>query len=263
VLEGRDFIASDLDRPTHQTVISGSLARRLFGAASNAIGRRLSFGPDDPVTDWHEVIGVVGDVRQGSLTEPAGPRVYDLFGQHWGRTVYVIARGDADPQSMPASLRAVVHRIDPQAPVFELQSLDAIVAGTLTPRRLATALAVAMAVISGLLAAIALYALLAAAVASRTRELGIRRALGSTAWQVAQLVITEAATVAGVGAIAGVAAAIGAERLIRSQLFGVQPSDARIVGAVAAALCIVAAAAAYAPARRAMRVDPVIALRDE
>ncbi|HKE48517.1 MAG TPA: FtsX-like permease family protein, partial [Rhodanobacteraceae bacterium] len=262
LMAGRDFAPADLQRAAHLTIINQALARRLFGD-ENPIGRRVALGPADPVDDWHEVVGVVGDVRHASLAEAAAPRVYDLYGQHWGRTVYLVARGAVEPQALGPAMRSVVRRLDPEAPVFEMQSLDDIVNDTVAPRRLATGIAMSIAGVSLLLAAIGLYGLLAGSVAARTRELGIRRALGSSTRAIVQMVSGEAATLAAIGAVVGSAAALAAGRAIQSQLFGIDATDPRVVAATAVTLAIVGLMAAWAPARRAARVDPAIALRDE
>jgi putative ABC transport system permease protein len=262
LLGGRDFLHADLDSRTHQTIINRALARHLFGD-ENPIGRRLQFGPDGSPADWHEIVGIVGDVRQESLSGSAGPAAYDLFGQHWGRSVYVIARGGTDPYALTPAIRAIVHDIDPQAPVFDVRSLDDIVNGTIAPRRTATAFATSIAAVSLLLAAIGLYGLLASSVVSRTRELGIRRALGSTTTAIVNLVLAEAAILAAAGTVVGVAATLAVARVIQSQLFGIRATDFRVLAVVVITLATTGGIAAYLPARRAVRVDPVVALRDE
>jgi putative ABC transport system permease protein len=231
ILSGRDFVPADAVRPMHQTVINQALARRLFGD-ERAIGRRLAYGASDPVTDWHEVVGVVGDVRHGNLADAAAPRAYDLIGQHGGRTVYLVAAGAAGAYDLAPVVRDVARQADPEAPVFEVQSLDDILNGTITPRRLATGFSMGLAGVSLLLSAIGLYGLLASSVAARSRELAIRRALGSSTAGTVRLVFAEAAALVIAGAIAGGAAAFGASRVIQSQLFGVEPTDPRVVVAV-------------------------------
>jgi predicted permease len=261
LLAGRDFAPADLDRPAHLTIINQALARRVFGD-ENPIGRRVTFGAADPVDDWHEVVGVVGDVRHASLAEAAAPRAYDLYGQHWSRTVYLVARG-ADAGALGPAMRAAVRQLDPEAPVFEMQSLDDIVNATVAPRRLATWFAMGVAGVSLLLAAIGLYGLLASSVAVRRRELGIRRALGSSTRAIVRIVSGEAVALAALGTVLGSAAALAAARAIRSQLFSIDAADPRVVGATAVVLACVGVLAAWVPARRAARVDPAIALREE
>lgn len=259
---GRDFTPADLERGSHVTVINQSLARRLFGDG-DPVGHRLAYGASDPSADWHEIVGVVGDVHHGSLAEAASPRAYDLFGQHWSRTMYLVVRGSAEPHALTPVMRATVRQLDPEAPVFDVQSLDDIVDATIAPRRLATAFAGGTAATSVLLAAIGLYGLLASSVSSRTRELGIRRALGSSTSAIVRVVLAEAALLGAVGILLGAVAALASARAIQSQLFGVQASDPGVIAAIAIALSCVGLAAAGVPARRAATIDPVIALRDE
>jgi putative ABC transport system permease protein len=130
VVAGRDFLPADADRATHQTIINQALARRLFGNA-DPIGRRVAYGAEERVTDWHEIVGVVADAQYAGLSDPAGPRAYDLLGQHWSSTEYIAVRGRGDPYALVASIRAVVRQIDPEAPMFEVQSLDDAVAGAI------------------------------------------------------------------------------------------------------------------------------------
>jgi putative ABC transport system permease protein len=221
---GRDFTRGDLDRPTHQVIINQALARLLFGD-ENPIGRRLVLGPEAGSIDWHEIIGVAGDVRHASLTAASAPRAYDLVGQHWSRTAFVIARTQGDPYAAAALVRREVQQLDPQAPVFEVRSLGDILDDSIATRRLASAFAGGLAGLSVLLAAIGVYGLLTSTVAARMREFGIRRALGSSPAQIVQLIVTEGAGLAAVGIPIGVALTLAGGRLIESQLFGVQAGD--------------------------------------
>src|SRR6185295_2181426 len=257
VRAGRDFTPADLDRTTHQVVINQALARLLF-ADQNPIGRRIVLGAEERTTDWHDVIGVVGDVRHASLTAAAAPRAYDLFGQHWSRTMFLVARSRSDPYASVPLVRREVQRLDPEVPVFEVRSLSDILDDSIAARRLASAFAAGLAGLSVLLAAIGVYGLLASTVASRMREFGIRRALGSSSSQIVTLIFAEGAGLAAIGIPAGMALAAASARLIESQLFGVRASDPRVLAAVAMVLVAVGAAAAYLPARRASRIDPAI-----
>jgi putative ABC transport system permease protein len=177
--------------------------------------------------------------------------------------VYLIVRGSAEPYALVPTIRATVRELDPEAPLFEVHSLDDIVDATMSPRRLAATFAIGTAAVSVLLAVIGLYGLLASSVASRTRELGIRRALGSSTAAIVGLVLAEAALLGVVGAAAGAAASLAAARAIQSQLFGVQATDPRVIGAISIVLAVAGMAAAFLPARRAARVDPAVALRHE
>jgi putative ABC transport system permease protein len=259
---GRDFSLADLARAPHLVIINQSLARLLFGDA-NPIGRRLALGPEQEVTDWHEIVGVVGDVRHTSLASPATPRAYDLFGQHWSRTMVVVARSRLEPYALAAAVRREVQRLDPQAPMFEVRSLEDILDDSVAARRLAGVFAAGLAGLSVLLSATGFYGLLASTVAARTREFGIRRALGSSSSGIVRLIVGEGAAIAAMGVSIGIVIALAGGRLVQSQLFGVQSSDPRVLAAVATVLVAAAAAAAYLPARRAVRIDPAMTLREE
>ncbi len=259
---GRDFTAADRDRQPHRVVISETLARRLF-PSEDPIGRRIALGPDDPVTDWHEVIGVVADVRHASLTEAPAPRAYDLFGQHWSRTMYVVARGDRDPNAAAPAVRETVRRIDPTAPVFDVRSLADLRARATAPRTASTVLAAGIAAVGLWLACTGVFGLVAASVAARTREIGIRRALGSSNAGVLRLIVRETAGLAAGGLAGGLVLSLAASRIVQSQLVGVTASSPTVFAGVLATLAGAAAVATLIPARRAIRVDPATALRIE
>jgi putative ABC transport system permease protein len=259
---GRDFAAADLRAPAHHVIVNEALARLLFGDA-DPIGHRILIGSQDPENDWHEVVGVVGDVRHGGLTAAPGPRAYDLFGEHWSRTLFLVARGSRDATATLPLIRAAVQRLDPEAPVFDVRTLDTLVEQDATSRRAATAFVGGVAVLTLLLAAAGVYGLLAETVASRARELGIRRALGCAQQDIMSLVLRESLVLAASGATAGVVLSAAFAGLIQSQLYGVAATDPRVLAAVVLTLLLTAVLASLGPARRAARVDPAIVLRSE
>ena len=259
---GRDFAPGDLERAAHHVVINESLARRLFGDA-DPIGRRIALGSQGNAIDWHEIVGVVGDVRHAALTQPLGPRAYDLFGEHWARTMYVVVRGTGDVPVTAATLRDAVRRLDPGAPMFDVRTLDALVDGAAGPARTATSFAIALGIVSLLLAIVGVYGLLASAVAGRTRELGIRRALGASGGRLARGVAAEATAMSAVGVIAGLIVILLFSRVLESQLYGVSATSNGVLGGAAALLVASAIVAALPPALRAARVDPAATLRVE
>jgi len=261
---GRDFSAADLRRDAHVTIVSEGLARALFGD-EDPLGRRIAVGGGDTDGDWHEIVGVVADVRHQSLdTEPA-PRVYDLFGQHWGRTLYVVTRSaGSDPTYLPALTRRTVAAVDPEAPVFELSTLQTLVNRSAAGWRLASAVAAVLAVSGVVLALIGIYAVMAASVSERTKEIGVRAALGASPRDLWRLVGGEGARTVFWGAAAGLLTSTGLARLMASQLFGSRASDlAWLLPLVLVALCAAAALAALPPMRRAASVDPLLAMRAE
>jgi predicted permease len=261
---GRDFTADDRANDGHVAIVNETLARTLFPGAS-AVGRRIAVGGGDAQNDWHEVIGVVADVRHGALGEPPLPRVYDLFGEHWGRTLYVVAQSrTADAAASIGAIRRAVAALDPEVPVFEGATMAELVRRSAAPHRLSATLAAGLALTAVALALAGLYASVAISVAERTREIGIRAALGAAPGDLLRLVLREGAWTAILGGIVGSAGALGASRVVQSQLFNVSSPDVGIViGLVGLGLVIAAVAAAIPPARRAARADPLTAIRPE
>jgi putative ABC transport system permease protein len=262
LLAGRDFTDEDLTRGVHHTVISEALARELFGNG-DAVGRRVAFGPDAATPDWHVVVGVVGDVRHVDLAAPPDPRAYDLLGEHAETMMFVVSRGPMDASLAAQAIRAAVHRYDAAAPVFEVTTLNRLVADQTSPRWIAATIGAGVASVTLVLAGIGVYGLLAGAVIARTREIGIRRALGCSEGALLGLLLREGAWLVGAGAITGVALARVSARWLQSQLYGVEATDPRAFAVAVAFLISIGLAAAFVPARRAARIDPAITLRTE
>ena len=266
IVQGRDFKAEDVGRTPHVTVINETLARLHF-SGGDPIGKRVYFGgvgPAGPVGDqWHEVIGVVGDVRHRALDAEPDARAYDLFGQHWGRTVSLAVRTDASALHAASLVREVVSERDPQLAVFAVRTTGDLVDGAVATRRTLFWLVTAFAVIGFAVALVGLYGTLSYVVVQRTREMGIRLALGATTAQINALVVARGVEI-GLGGIAlGLIAAFAARRVVEAQLFGVTALDPTSL-AIAAVLLLGAAIVASAlPARRAMKVNPIEALRVE
>ena len=262
LISGRDFDVVDVSRAPHVTVLNRAAARALFGDA-DPIGQRVAVGGDDANGDWHTVIGIVGDVRHQSLTDDPDPRVYDLLGQHWGRTMYVVVRTSpgVDAASLAPAVRRVVAGLDRDMPIFEVATVEALVNRSIAPRRLAAILSGGLAVVSMLLALVGTIAVVSCTVVERTREMGVRLALGATRGQVLALVLRDAGTTAMAGAAAGAIGGLLAVRALAGQLFGVQIADALVlVPALAVLLALASLAAAWWPARRATQADPLRAL---
>jgi predicted permease len=264
VRRGRDFTPADRSRDAHVTVINEDLARTLF-PGEDPIGRRIGVGGDDAKGDWHEIVGVVADVRHQALDTAPSPRVYDLLGQHWGRTLFVVARTrNAGVEPLLPTLRRTIATIDPEAPVFEAATLETLAERSAAGRRLASTVAVGLAGAGVLLALIGVYAVAAASVAERAKEIGVRAALGAAPVDLFRLIARESLSTAAWGSLAGLFGSLIVVRLLRSQLFGVDPADAMwLVPIVAAAVLSAAAGAAVPPGRRAASVDPLIAIRSE
>jgi hypothetical protein len=257
---GRDFTADDQARDAHVTILNATLARALFGDA-DPIGRRVRAGGGD---DWHEVIGVVGDVRHRTLREAAAPRVYDLAGQHWSRTLYVVVESrSGDAAGLTDQVIRAVATIDAAAPVFEVATVDTLVSRAVGPERLASMAATGVGALALLLAAFGVHAVVACSVAERQREIGVRLALGATRHSVMGLVLGEAGTMALAGGLLGLVLAAGAAQALASQLHGLDTADAwPLIGIVGGAVALAAVSAALPAARRAASVDPARVLQN-
>ena len=242
ILRGRGFARSDLEATTHVTVISASLARKHF-ADEDPIGKRVHFGgyPATGVPEWHEIIGVVGDVRHRSLEAEPDARAYDLFGQHWGRTVSLALRTTTSAQVAAATVRSVLSRRDPRLAVFAIQSTDDIVSSAVATRRLLLWLVAAFAVAGFAVAILGVYGTVSCMIEERRREIGVRVALGASAASIHQLVLTHGFKLVTAGLAVGVIGALALRRGIESQLFGVSPTNVPALAGVAIALLIAAA----------------------
>ena len=263
IRRGRDFSADDLRHDRHVTILNEQLARALFGE-TDPVGRRVAVGGGDASGDWHEVIGVVADVRHHSLDTPSTPRVYDLFGEHWGRTLFVVARGRTNEAApLIGAIRRAVANLDTQAPAFEGATMETLVARSAAPRRLAAGLALMLGAVAALLALVGVAAAAGASVAERTREIGIRAALGAAPRELLQLVLRESALTAASGAIGGALCSIAGATLLSSQLFDVRGVDVTLlIAAVATGLLFVAISATVPAALRAARANPAAVARE-
>jgi predicted permease len=260
---GRLFAPSDGRASAPVAVISESLARLTWPGRA-AIGRRMVIDDQRGVT----VVGVVGDVRVEGLDAAAPPIVYVPFAQaafglfpDWGMDLVVRTR--AEPSALAAALRAEVAGLDPALPVFAVRTADDVLGGWMARRRAALILFGAFAVITVTLAAVGLHGVLAQAARQRTREIGVRVALGARPLDIARLVLGEGLSLAAAGVMIGVAAATVTGRVLSGLLYGVTPGDPATIAATAAVLSALAVGIASGPARRASRVDPLVALRQD
>jgi putative ABC transport system permease protein len=260
VLAGRDVNENDTpDRPP-VAVINESFARQIY-PGDNPIGRHfiLNLGNDAP----HEIIGVVGDVKLVSLDGEIRPTAYLSSRQYaFGIMTYVV-RTDGDPSTLaPAAVR-VIREIDPLLPVSAVRPLDEVFAESIARPRLTAS---AMGIFAGaalLLAALGVYGIVAYSVAQRSREFGIRVALGAKPAQIIRMVVGQNLRIVAVGVILGIAVAIPATRMLRGLLFNVPPNDPATFIAIGVMLSGVAMVASYLPARRGTQVDPVVTLKSE
>jgi predicted permease len=264
LLRGRFFDSSDKVNGQHVAVISQSLAQRWPNGA-DPIGQRIYFGNMD--TDKHlmEIVGVVGDVHT-SLESAPQPTVYgySLQRPQWWQVarLSIIVRSESDPKSLVPSLRTTVQGLRSDVPTSFL-TLQEVYSSAFDARRFSLTLFGVFGGVALLITIIGLYGMLSYSVTERTREMGIRLALGAQRGSVLRLVIKQGFKLAALGVVIGLLGAWGLTRLMKALLFGVRPTDSLTLVAVVATLAAVALLACYIPARRATRVDPLVALREE
>ena len=263
LLAGRTFGPPDLGSEAPPVaVINHALARRYFDG-QDPVGRLLPFEAEP---DWNattRVIGVVADHHNLSLRGEPRPQYWIPFDRHYRGAMTLVARTAGDAAPFARQLTEVVERVDPGMPVLRSASLRELVGGTLRDTRLVSTLVTVLALIALLLAAVGLYGVMAFTVAWRTRELGVRIALGATGRDIVGMVVGQGLRLALVGLVAGIALALAGLHVIRGILFGVSPSDPLALAGAAAILIATTAAATFVPARRATRVEPVQAMEQE
>ena len=258
--EGRTFTPEDREGAPGVCVINETFARRLFPGES-ALGKVLLRGRDADVR--MQVVGVVGDVKSAGLNTPAPDEIYYPVRQLGGPAMTVTARTDGKAESLQAVLRSAVAAVDQEQPISFFQTLDFAVAQGVGIQRIVAALTTIFAGIALVLSAVGLYSVLAHAVAQRTGEIGLRMALGAQRSQVVTLILTQGMTWVSLGLVLGLAAAVGASHLIQSLLYAIAPLDPGVFAGTVLLFLVVALLACGLPARRATRVDPIIALRSE
>jgi predicted permease len=260
LLAGRTPSADDVDGRLPVVVVSESFARRTFEGES-PLGRRLAFSWG--IDGWQEIVGVVGDVKHYTLDEQPEPTVYIAFEQRPAHSLTLVARTTLPLETVYGVVRERIAAIDPTVPVARPRNLEEVVATTVDDRRLLLALVGSFASIALVLAATGLYGLASYSTRLRTPEIGLRLALGASPGAAFRLVVTQGVQLIALGLILGLIGAWSAARLIASTLYQVSPFDPTTLIAVCAILAVVGVAACWAPARRAVRVDPAVALRNE
>jgi predicted permease len=256
-LAGRSLDARDVGSKPIAVVVDERFAQRFF-AAESALGKR--FGPNANENDRYEIVGVVGNSRYNSLRGELRPTVYEPYRSEG--TVHFVLRTDADPIRLAEPVRRTVASVDPAVPVAEFRTQNALIDGLLRTERLLGVLSGLLGAIALALAAVGLGGLLAYVVARRTSEIGVRVALGSTSSDVIRLVLRDSLRMVTAGILIGLPAVYFTGQVLRTALFGLEPLDPHIVSTAAATLGAVALLAAWLPARRAARVDPMAALRE-
>lgn len=259
LLDGELFTGGETGTGAQVVIVSEALAKKYWGEES-PIGRRLRLDDDEP---WKTVIGVVGDVHHQGLAKPVRPTCYFPHAQHPWRGMTLVARAAGEPEAVAGSVRRAAAGIDRSQPFFDVRMMNDFVSENVARPRFQTFLFGAFSMLALTLAAIGIYGVVAYAVGQRTREIGIRMALGASQRAIPWLVARQGVVLVAAGVGLGVGLALALSRLVSSLLFAVSERDPVTFVAVPVLLAIVAFAACYVPARRAARVNPVIALRYE
>jgi putative ABC transport system permease protein len=264
LLAGRDFDSQDHTGSQHVAVVNRAFAAQYF-PGQDAIGARIDWARSNP-PDWMTIVGVAGDIKHFGPGEPEEPAVYDLYSQtaqQWKRWMYVALRGDVSPGILLAQAKQQLWAIDNQLPVTQVFTMSDVLAASLDHQRFNLALLGIFAAVALALAVVGIYGVMSYAITQRTNEIGIRVALGAQHGNILWLILGQGLRLALVGGTLGIAASLALTRYMSHLLFGISPRDPQTFLAIPLVLFAVALLACYVPARRAMRVDPIVALRYE
>jgi putative ABC transport system permease protein len=263
LLRGRSFSIGDGPDAPRVAIINDAMARRSW-PGRDPVGRRFKLGPRDSDGPWYTVVGVVGDMRRQGLDRETFPQMFESLAQNPPRSVDLFIRTSSDdPLAMAETLRRAVRRVEKNAPLYGVAPLEQQLGGYLAQRRFQTSLLTGFSVVALLMAAVGIYGLIHYSVATRTREIGIRMAVGAQPGDVFYIIVREGLQLCVFGLMLGLAGALLVGRAGSSLLLGVTASDPLTFASVSLLLTAVAAAACYFPARRAMKVEPIVVLRQE
>jgi predicted permease len=268
VLRGRPFNDGDNENAPKVAVINQAMAET-YWPGQDPLGKRLKLGPgragvgQNAIKNWITIVGVIADARTESLANASVPLIYLSLYQETPKELAIFLRGDLNPSAIPEEVRAMVQSVDPELPVYGAQTLNDAVAASLEQRRFSMDIVVAFAVTALLLAALGIYGVISYIVTERTRDIGIRLALGAQRGRIMGMVLRQGLGLAMAGAALGLVGSVIVSHLMAGLLYGVMPTDPLTFVGVTLVLTGVALVACYIPARRAMRVDPMIALRYE
>jgi len=257
LVQGRDFDEHDRESTHRVVVINETMAER-FWPGGDALGRRLSVGKE-----WLEIVGIANDVKNRSLSESPAPFLYLPLLQDYRSNMILVARTALEPEQMLSAVESAVAALDPEIPVFEPTTFEDHIGVSLFRQRMAATLLSLFGLLALSLSAVGLYGVMAYTVSRRTRELGIRIAIGATRGEILRLILGHALILSAVGIAGGVIVALIVSRFLVHLLYGVGPADPLTFAVIPVVLLGVALAASYLPARRALTIDPVTALRTE
>jgi putative ABC transport system permease protein len=260
--EGRDFTNGDAAGATRVTIVDERLARE-YWPNGGALGKRIRFGPPESNEPWHTIIGVAGTVRHARLDRDTRQTIYVPFAQIPIRGMTIAARTSGNPEALAGAVRKEVLELDKDQPITNVFSMATVVSRSVWLQRFYAILFGVFAGLALLLAAVGIYGVMSYAVTQRTQEIGIRMALGARAADVLKLMIGNGMLLITIGVAIGLAGAVALTRLLATLLFGVTPTDMFTFVSVSGILVLVGLLACYVPARRATKVDPLVALRYE
>jgi putative ABC transport system permease protein len=260
---GRFFSAEDGPDSARVAIINDVMAARLW-PGRDPVGQRFKLGPGNSGGPWFTVVGVVGDMRRQGLENEPIPQMFEPLAQNPSRLATLLVRTSMDdPLTMVGALQAAVRRVEKRAPLYGVTTLENRLGAFLTQRRFQTLLLTGFSVVALLMAAIGIYGLIQYSIAARTHEIGIRMAVGAQAGEIFRMIIGEGLKLSLTGLVLGLVGALWLGRAGSSLLFGVTATDPLTFVTVSLLLTAVATAACYFPARRAMKVEPIVALRQE
>ncbi len=261
ILQGRGFGLGDGPSTLRVAIVDETFAAR-FWPNQSAVGKRIAHQGDTTAGRWLTIVGVVPNVRHTSVGETPALQVYESHAQRTLWSMYIVVRASVPPQSLLASLRAQLATVDTEVPLYDIRTMEEAVGRSLATRRLTNGLLTAFAIAAFVLAAIGIYGVISIGVAARTREFGVRLALGAQPVNVLRLVVRQGVWLAGIGILIGLLGATWVVRFLRGLLYGVSAFDLPTFLGATVLLAIVAVVACLVPARRATRVAPAVVLRE-
>jgi putative ABC transport system permease protein len=262
LVKGRDFTDRDATTAPGVVIVNEEMARQYYGD-QDPIGRRLKLGRPDSTNPWLTIVGVAGNVRHFGLDDELRREIFRPYSQAAWPSMTIAVKSPIEPAALVPSARRALARIDPDQPVSKIRTMEEVVAESMGGRRFPMVLLTLFSAVALVLAAVGVYGVVSHLVAQRTREMGIRIALGAQRRELVRLVVAASMRPVALGLAAGLAGALLAARLLTTLLYGVTPSDPSVLTGIAAVLGATALAACWLPARRAAGVDPIVALRDE